>query len=59
MECQVTRNHLYNDDETEMLTISSEQQLNKIGDLSLNVGNTLIVPAETLRYLGIIFDNTF
>ena len=42
---------------TELLSIGSKQQLNKVGELSSNVGNTLIAPSHTAKNLGVIFDS--
>ena len=39
-----THNPLLNNDKTEMLTIDSKQQLNKVGDLLLYVSKTSILP---------------
>ena len=47
-------NLLLNGEKTELLSIGSKQQLNKVGELSLNVGNTLIAPSEIARNLGVI-----
>ena len=48
-----------NDDKTELLVITTREELNKISDISIKVGNQSISPGDDLpRNLCVIFDST-
>ena len=49
---------LLNDDETESLVIGTSQQFNKLGPLSLQVGDHNIDPSFNVRYLEAVIDNS-
>ena len=49
---------LLNDHKTEFLVISTRRQLNKVGPLSLQVGDHNIDPWLNARNLGAIIDNS-
>jgi hypothetical protein len=45
-----------NDNKTEFILIGSQQKLNKITDLHITIGDSVIPPAEQVRNLGVIMD---
>ena len=45
-----------NDSKTELLLIGSKNMLNKIPDIELKIGNDKVVPANSARNIGAIFD---
>ena len=45
-----------NDDKTVVLTIGSRQQLSKLPEISVRVGNSIIKPSNQATNLGVIFD---
>ena len=48
-----------NDDKTEILIIRSREELSKISDISIKVGDHSIPPGDDpQRNLGVIFDST-
>ena len=48
-----------NDDKTELLVIATHEELSKISDISIKVGDKSISPSDDPpRNLGVIFDNT-
>ena len=48
-----------NDDKTELLIITTREELSKISDISIKVGDQLISPSDDPpRNLGVIFDST-
>ena len=48
-----------NDDKTELLIITTHEELSKISDISIKVGDQSISPSEDPpRNLGVIFDST-
>ena len=48
---------LINDSKTEMLLIGTRQQLSKLGDISVSVGNISINPTDDVCNLGFILDS--
>jgi hypothetical protein len=46
-----------NNDKTELLTISSSRQQNKIIPTTLTIGNDIVSPSTTARNLGVILDS--
>ena len=46
-----------NDDKTVVLTIGSRQQLSKLPEISVRVGNSIIKPSNQATNLGVIFDS--
>ena len=49
-----------NDDKTELLIITPREELSKISDISIKVGDQSISPSnEPPRNLGVIFESTF
>jgi hypothetical protein len=48
---------MLNDSKTEVVLLGTKQQLSKLSDLALSVGNANIKPVTKVRNLGVIFDN--
>ena len=48
-----------NDDKTEFIIIGSRQQLSKITDIAVKIGNTTIQSVESVCDLGYFLDNQF
>ena len=46
-----------NDAKTEFLVLGTQQQLNKITDINIRIGDNIIVPADFIRNLGACFDS--
>ena len=56
----MTQNFLkLNEDKTELLIITSKQQLSKITSITINLEGAVIEPNSSARNLGVIFDSTF
>ena len=47
-----------NDSKTEMLLIGSKHMLKKVPDLNLHIGTENIIPSQSARNIGAIFDDT-
>ena len=47
-----------NDSKTEFLVIGTPQQLEKVQNLSVNVGTSSITPSKSVKNLGIVFDQS-
>jgi hypothetical protein len=48
---------MLNDSKTEVVLLGTKQQLSKLSDLAISVGNVNIKPVTKVRNLGVIFDN--
>jgi len=46
-----------NQDKTEFLVVASQAQHRKLTDVKLTLGDAVLEPSESLRILGVIFDN--
>ena len=46
-----------NGDMTEFIMIRTRQQLSKVGDISLQIGNDTVIPVNHVRNLGFIIDS--
>ena len=45
-----------NDDKTELIVLGTRQQLSKVGDVNIMIGNDTISAAPSVQNLGIHFD---
>ena len=47
-----------NDDKTDLIIITTREELSKISDISIKVGDQLISPSDDPRNFGVVFDST-
>src|ERR1700722_20903489 len=48
---------MLNDSKTEVVLLGTKQQLGKLDNLAISVGNANIIPCSRVKNLGVIFDN--
>ena len=53
----LTHHLLINDSKTEFMIIGSKHLLSKLENIELRVGNSIILPGDSVKNLGVIFDN--